>query len=322
MKRIIKKYYVPILFIILLLINNTKLPYYINTPGGTIDITDRIELDNKKKENNGTLNMLYVKEYKATIPTYILSYIIKDWDIEKIEEQKIGKENIEDIEKRNKIMLKNSLNNAIYNAYKEAGKKIEIKDKKNIIIAVKDNKELKTGDIIEEINNNKINNIYEIKENLKSTKANNKINIKIKRDNQKKEITTSLNNNKELGIVVLTDFNYKIDDDIKIKFKKNESGASGGLMMALTIYNAITNEDIIKGKNIAGTGTIDINGNIGEIDGIKYKIMGAEKNNINTILLPVENYKEAQKIVKEKNYNIKLVPVKTFSEAINYLKKN
>ena len=32
--------------------------------------------------------------------------------------------------------------------------------------------------------------------------------------------------------------------------------------MALSIYNAISDEDIIKGRNIAGTGTIDIDGNV------------------------------------------------------------
>ena len=43
-------------------------------------------------------------------------------------------------------------------------------------------------------------------------------------------------------------------------------------MTALAIYNYLTEEDITHGKTIVGTGTIDINGNVGLIGGVKYKL--------------------------------------------------
>ena len=92
--------------------------------------------------------------------------------------------------------------------------------------------------------------------------------------------------------------------------------------MSLSIYSAISGEDILKGRNIAGTGTIDIEGNVGEIGGIKYKVMGAVKNKMDIILVPSANYKEAMKVKKEKKYKIKIVEVKTFQDAIKYLKEN
>lgn len=93
-------------------------------------------------------------------------------------------------------------------------------------------------------------------------------------------------------------------------------------MMSLSIYSAISGEDILKGRNIAGTGTIDMEGNVGEIGGIKYKVMGAVKNKMDIILVPSANYKEAMKVKKEKKYKIKIVEVKTFQDAIKYLKEN
>ena len=65
-----------------------------------------------------------------------------------------------------------------------------------------------------------------------------------------------------------------------------------------------------------------MNGNVGEIGGIKYKIMGAVKNNMDVVLVPSANYKEALQVKKEKKYKIKIVEVKTFNDAIEYLKKN
>ena len=92
--------------------------------------------------------------------------------------------------------------------------------------------------------------------------------------------------------------------------------------MSLSIYSAISGKDILKGRNIAGTGTIDMNGNVGEIGGIKYKIMGAVKNKMDVVLVPSANYKEAIKVKEAKNYKIKIVKVDTFMDAIDYLTTN
>ena len=70
----------------------------------------------------------------------------------------------------------------------------------------------------------------------------------------------------------------------------------------------------------AGLGWV-INGNVGEIDGIKYKIAGAVKNKMDVILVSPYNYEEAKKVIKENNYDIELVKVSTFKEAIHYLTK-
>ena len=93
-------------------------------------------------------------------------------------------------------------------------------------------------------------------------------------------------------------------------------------MLSLAIYNAITEEDITKGKTIVGTGTIDILGNVGKIDGVKYKILGAVKNKADLFICPKDNYDEAMKVKKEHNLNINIISVETFDEAINYLENN
>ena len=101
-------------------------------PGGTINITDRVEMEGYQNKD-GSLNMLYVSEYEGT-PATLLVAKLKSWDIEKNEERQISDESISDIEKRNKIIRDNSLDIATMVAYTEAGKEITIKDKKNVVI--------------------------------------------------------------------------------------------------------------------------------------------------------------------------------------------
>ena len=91
-------------------------------------------------------------------------------------------------------------------------------------------------------------------------------------------------------------------------------------MMALSLYNSLIEEDITKGRKIIGTGTIDLNGNVGEIGGVKYKLIGAVKKKADIFLVPEGNYEEAVKVKNEKGYDIRLISVKTLEEAIEALK--
>mgnify|MGYP000527377340 FL=1 len=326
MKKILTKLKEYKIYIIVLIasaiIFNIKLPYYVMAPGDIIPIDNRIETTSKK-ESTGNINLLYVTEYEGTVSSVVMSFLMKNWDLEKLEEVQLSNETPEEIKLRNKVMLDNSIQNAIFVAYNKAGKQINITNKKNIIIGLTDNKDLKIGDEILSANNILLEDITTLKEIINKSNINDIIELKIKRNNQ--ELTYQVpviekNNMKMLGIVMITNYEYELDPEINIKFKDSEGGSSGGAMMSLSIYNAITDEDITKGLKIGGTGTIDINGNVGEIDGVKYKIMGAIKNDLDIVFVPSANYEDAIK-AKGKN-KIKIVSVDTFDEIINYLKTN
>jgi len=321
-KEIFKEYKIYlIVFVIALVIFNIKLPYYVLAPGGIIPIDDRIETENKKA-SDGSVNLLYVSEYEGNISTLLLSLFMKNWDIEKLEEVRISNETPEELHERNKIMLDNSIQNALFVAYKKAGKEINITNKKNIIIGTTEDNKLKINDEIIEINGTLVEDINTLKNIINNTEVGNTINVKIKRNNKELELdipVTLKNNQKVIGIVMITNYEYKLDPEIDINFKTTEGGASGGVMSAVSIYNAITEEDITKGLEIAGTGTIDINGNVGEIDGVKYKIMGAVKNDIDIVFVPSGNYEEAIETKKNNNYDIEIISIDTFDDVINYL---
>lgn len=324
-KKYIKDNYLFIIScLILIFLFNYHLPYYINMPGGTIKVNDRIECK-KCSDINGSLNMLYVTEYEATVPTYLLSLVIPNWDLERISEQQISNETPEDIYNRNRLMLENSVDNAIYVAYTNSNKEIKVKSKKNIVIATTKNNGLNIGDEVLKINGKEIENIEEIRNIIQNSAVNKKLLFKVLRNNKEEDIQVKVikqNSKKMIGAVITTDYDYELDPKIKLKFRSSESGSSGGMMLALSIYTKINDQDIIKGRKIAGTGTIDYEGNVGKIDGIKYKIMGAHKDKMDIVLVPKENYKEAISVAEKNHYKLKLVKVETFKDVIDYLSKD
>lgn len=311
-----------IVFIVLtFVICNIPLPYYIMAPGGIIDVNNRIEVDNKN-EMSGTLNLLYVSEYKATVASTLLSFILKDWDLEKLEEVQVNDETSSEIDLRNRVMLENSRQNAIFVAYEKAGKEIKINSEENIVVATTVDNNIEIGDIILSVNGIDIKNISQLQTIIRSSEVGSDVNVRLLRDNKELEVVSKVlevDGVKQIGVVVVTNYDYELDPKIDISFKASEGGSSGGLMIALNIYNALNDTDITYGHKIAGTGTIDILGNVGEIDGVKYKIIGAYKNKMELVFVPDGNYEEAKKVVEDRGYDIEVVAVSTFDEALDYL---
>lgn len=312
---------------IIIFITNCPVNCYVITGGGTISATERVDVEGSKK-SKGSFHLAYVSELKGTIYTYLLSYIIPSYERESLDEYKYNKnENEKDIQFRNNLLLNNSLNNAIYVAYNKAGKNIEITSEKMFIYSIseKANTNLQIGDEIIEVDGKKVSGLDELKEVIKDFGVNDDISIKVNRNNKQIDCTAKLyieNNQKLMGILLMKDYNYKFDPKLTIKFKKSEGGPSGGLMLSLEVYNQLSNTDITKGKTIVGTGTIDRDGNVGEIDGIKYKLKGAVEKGAEVFIAPSgDNYKEAVKEKKKNNYKIEIIEAKTFDQVIEELNK-
>ena len=313
-----------IALIAIVLLFSIELPVAIYAPGGKVDLSKRIEIENGYK-TKGELDMAYVSMVKSSLPFVLLSYVIPNWDLQKLSDVTYDNMSMEETIEVDRIAMEEGINNAIIAAYTEAGKKYEIKSEELKVTYVdkKSKSNLKIGDQILTIDGKKVRNIEEIKSILNDKNEDDKLKIKIKRDNKEKEITSSLitmDGNIKLGIATATLYDIETDPKVDIKTKKSESGSSGGLMVALAIYNGLVKEDITKGDIIIGTGTIDKDGNVGKIDGVKYKLIGAANKKAKVFLCPKDNYKEALKIKKDNKLKIEIKSVETLKEAIEYLK--
>ena len=80
--------------------------------------------------------------------------------------------------------------------------------------------------------------------------------------------------------------------DISIDLDKI-GGPSAGLMFTLGILDKLEPDDLTDGKIIAGTGTIDDDGNVGPIGGIPQKLVGAKAAGAQIFLVPKDNCAEA-----------------------------
>jgi PDZ domain-containing protein len=317
-----------ILLVLILVCTVIKVPYAVEMPGGTIDLSDRVTVNGDELDIDGSFNMAYVTMVDGSIPYVLIGLINPDWEV--IPESDLTGENetMEDTTTRDRIFLEQSKNYAITAALEASGKEYKIVNDnyKIIYIDSKADTDIKIDDILLSYDGKKIDSLDKFKEYISTKNVGESIKLVVDRSGKEEEVTAKIyqseDGNKYIGVSIVNLFDIESEYDIKIKSELSESGPSGGMMMALMIYCGITGEDLTGGKKIVGTGTIGENGVVGEIGGVKYKLMGAHKAKADVFLVPKDNYEEAIKVKKEKGYDISIVSVETLDDAIKYLNEN
>ena len=321
-KKFIIEYHNSILFIILVtLVLNIKTPYVVNSPGGLISLSDRVTINGKNIDSN--YYTTYVSVMNGKVACVLASFFIPNWDLEKYEEYSGNSDlSYDELTKVEKLAMKEGNNIAKAVALEKSGIGYTKKNSK-IYVYYKSSEyenDFEIGDEIIKCEGNKIDTTDEFISCVNSVKG--KVHIDVVRDNKEVSIlanTYDYEDRKIVGVNILNEFDIDSDYDIQIKANKSESGSSGGFMTALSLYDSLANLNLSKNLKIAGTGTIDIKGNVGKIAGVKYKLLGAEKKKADVFFCPEENYDEALKVKRKYNLKIKLIKVRTIDDAINYL---
>lgn len=320
---IVNNYKFLITLIAIVLLFTIELPYVVYIPGGIVELGERVEVSDAY-ESDGSLNMSYVTLLKGKIPLLAMSFIMKDWDIKKSDEITRDDQSVNELLELEKLYMESSIDNATIVAYKAANKEINIKSNINNVVYITKEADtnLEVYDKVLSIEGIEIDNVSELKNIVNSKKEGDKVSIVVERNGKEVVTTSTIYNTSDglkVGVVFLTTYEYDTNPSVEVKMKSKESGSSGGLMLSLEIYNDLTEEDITHGKKIVGTGTIEVDGTVGAIDGVKYKLLGAVKNKADIFICPEKNYEEAKKVKDEKDLDIEVISVKTFAEAIKYL---
>jgi Lon-like protease len=117
-----------------------------------------------------------------------------------------------------------------------------------------------------------------------------------------------------VGIVPDVEHTFPFRITIKLA---DVGGPSAGLMFSLGLIDKMEPGALTGGKFVAGTGTIDDNGEVGPIGGIQMKIIAADRKGARYFLTPADNCSEA---AKGKPSGITLVKVRTLDDALAALK--
>jgi len=95
-------------------------------------------------------------------------------------------------------------------------------------------------------------------------------------------------------------------------------GPSAGLMVGLTVYDLVADEDLLRGRRVAGTGTLDIDGVVGPVGGVPEKTLAAIAAGYDVLLVPAAETAATQRLADGR---IEVIGVATLDEAIDRLRR-
>lgn len=333
--KISRRHILGALFIVFLsvIFTSYQLDYYIYTPGSADVLTDMVEIEDSYPAE-GAFHLVTVSSIKATIPAYITAKIRPFHEIVKVDDAKPKELSDEEYHQYQLKMMDNSQQSSRYVAYKAAGKPAEIKFNGVFVMRVVEGMpaegHIEVGDRITAVDGKAITTGNDLINYLQTKQADSEITVELIRNDEKETEIIQVaafpdqGDKVGIGIQLVNDQEVVVEPDISFK-SGNIGGPSAGLMFSLEIYNRLTEADITKGYNIAGTGEMDYDGSVLAIGGADKKVVAADKEGIDIFFVPNENgrqgsnYEEAKEAAEEIKTSMEIVPVDTFEEALTYL---
>lgn len=297
---------------------NISLPLIAYSPGPVADTIDAIVVDGAETyASDGELMMLTVAGQDINIFEAVVAAADPSVDVIARQLVRRPEESDEDYRRRNLQLMDQSTATAIsvalgevdtsaydpavyitgYAADTPAGEVLEI------------------GDKIVSLGGRPIDATTDLGEAMEGKVPGDAINIAVEREGEVVEFEIGLAPQSEnpaepmIGIFV-RELPFWVDIDSGIV-----GGPSAGTMYTLAIIDVLTPGPLTKGHVVAGTGTVDAEGNVGNIGGVRQKVVAAEAAGAEYMLVPAGNYDAALTAPRD---DLELVPVATIDEALAF----
>jgi Lon-like protease len=312
-----------------------SLPFYVSKPGMAKELEPIIQVEDGTKAK-GSYMLTTVRMGKANIYSYIEAKLFDYVEIYPEDAILRESETQEEYNARQLHLMAGSKLNAIEVAYRKAGFPVDFKYRGVYVVQVIPGMpaagKLLAGDRVIKIDDQEFSSSESFISYVGKKKAGDQVILTIKRNKETKNVKINVQPFKEdpnkvgIGISLVDDKEIIVQPKVTVKTDEI-GGPSAGLMFSLEIYDQLMEDDFTRGYKIAGTGTIDPDGNVGPIGGIDQKVVAADKAGAEIFFAPNEkgisesNYRVAVETAREIDSKMKIVPVDLIDDAINYLQK-
>lgn len=329
-------------FVLVMLSLFYPLPYYMERPGGAYDVREVLEVDNKDDVEGGSYQFVAVSVSEATLAQMIYAWLTPFTEITS-QEQVSGDLGSEAFWRISQFYMETSQNTAIYEALNLAGKNPELEYQGVYVLSLAENSTFKDilhlADTVVAVNDRRFESSSELIDYVSSFKIGDPVKVTYISDKKETEAEGKiirLSNGKN-GIGISLVDKTVVKSSVPIDFHTDDfGGPSAGLMFTLSIYDQLVDEDLRRGRIIAGTGTIEPGGWVGDIGGAGLKVVSAHEAGADIFFVPnnpptpeqkaavpdaKSNYEEALEVAKELGTKMKIVPVTSLDEAVTYLRQ-
>ncbi|WP_181762849.1 YlbL family protein [Rhodococcus spelaei] len=178
---------------------------------------------------------------------------------------------------------------------------------------------LRAGDQLVSINGAPVRTVGDVQRAVAELAPGTEVSVVVKRDGQDVTVPVALGarpGSPAKGYLGITP-TERPDVPFTVNFNLAEvGGPSAGLMFTLAVIDKLSTGELNGGQFVAGTGTIDSDGDVGPIGGIPYKLIAARDAGATTFLVPARNCDEAKQRTPD---GLRLVKVENLDGAVHAL---
>jgi PDZ domain-containing protein len=184
---------------------------------------------------------------------------------------------------------------------------------------------LNPGDLIIALNGKAISSTTGLAAAMSGVRPGESVAVTVQRGGRRIDISLKTSADKDNGkravFGITVENGVKVDLPREVDFRSYlvyQGGPSHGAILALTLIDQLTPGGVTYGNRVAGTGTIDAEGNVGAIGGIEQKAYAVERSGADVFFVPAGQEADARKGAPSLN----IVPVHTLDDMLNWLKKH
>ncbi|WP_281862919.1 SepM family pheromone-processing serine protease [Planomicrobium okeanokoites] len=327
-----------ILMAVVVFISFYRMDSYITRPGSAYELSPLVEVQNGDEDDEGSFSLMTVSMLNATPALYVYAMFQDGYKVLQPEQVRSPHETEEEYNVRQLKLMSDSQVNALKAAFETADMPFEVETAGVFVLNVLEGGAaddiLKAGDRVLSIDGNEFDNQQDFIDYLAEKQVGDAVELVIERNERELVETVTLeplptdDERAGLGISFVEDKTITTDPEVSID-SEEIGGPSAGLMFTLEIINQLLEEDITKGYDVAGTGTMESEGEVGRIGGIDQKVMAADSDDMEIFFAPDDevsadnesNYDVAVETAEKIGTDMEIVPVKTLQDALDYLEQ-
>ena len=208
----------------------------------------------------------------------------------------------EQVEETGKAQMTASQDSAVIAALVETGKAGAMHLTVTEVTEQQTSTEIQAGDVLETITpeggqTTTLTSFSQLRELMTTIPEGTRVTLGVRRGDQKASavLTTIAPQEGTTGSLLGLSLKISVDSPVEATFGLSDvGGPSAGMMFALGVVDEITPGSLTGGKDISGTGTIDMTGQVGPIGGIQQKMAGARESGSTFFLAPASNCNEVK----------------------------
>ena len=240
--------------------------------------------------------------YPVTTADLIAAWFSADKRIVDRDEVCPQDQSAEQVEETGKAQMTASQDSAVIAALVETGKAGAMHLTVTEVTEQQTSTEIQAGDVLETITPEggqmtTLASFSQLRELMTTIPEGTRVTLGVRRGDQKASaaLTTIAPQEGTTGSLLGLSLKISVDSPVEATFGLSDvGGPSAGMMFALGVVDEITPGSLTGGKDISGTGTIDMTGQVGPIGGIQQKMAGARESGSTFFLAPASNCNEVK----------------------------